>query len=318
MRVLVTGANGFIGRALCARLAASENMTVRAAVRRGQGDLPGTCEFVDVGEIDGATEWSAVLQGVDAIVHLAGRAHVASPDTAGPPDFHRVNVEGTRRLAEEATRAGVGRFVFVSSIGVNGQMTAPGRRLRADEAPAPQCAYAESKLGAERALSDVLDGTETERVVVRPPLVIGPEAPGNFRRLAKLVRAGWPLPFGLIRNERAFIGIDNLVDFLVTCLTKPAARGTHVVADDGHFSTPALVRVMARAAGTRVFIVPVPVPVLRSLAMLTGRRYDIERLIGSLRVDDGPTRTALRWRPPLSPEESIRVAMAPASSTASS
>lgn len=295
--VLVSGADGFVGRALCARLA-GEGWAVRRVVRR-VADRTEHGEWFACGDIGPATDWSALVAGCDAVVHLANRAHVLH-EHAGDPlaEFRRVNVEGTLGLARAALAAGLRRFVYVSSIGVHGSSSLTP--LTEADAVHPVEAYALSKLEAERALQALLHASAMELVIVRPPLVYGPGCPGNFRRLLQLVARGWPLPLGMIDNRRSLIGIDNLSDLLLRCLQHPAAAGEILLAADGEdVSTPGLLRILGEGLGVPVRLWRWPPALLRRLAALAGRAATFDRLCGTLQVDAGKARRLLDWHPPV-------------------
>lgn len=289
----VTGAGGFVGSAVVAGLRA-RGMAVRALVRG-----PGAAGTTAVGEIGAKTDWSRALDGVTHVIHAAARAHVMRDRATDPLVAYReVNVAGTRRLAEQAVRAGVHRLVLVSSVKVNGERTAPGSPFTTSHPPAPEDAYGRSKWEAEKALLEATHGTELETVVVRPPLVYGPGMKGNLARLLRWVRLGVPLPFGAVANRRSLIALDNLVDVLVCCATHPRAAGeTFLVSDGEDLSTAELVRRMGRAVGRPARLLPVPPACLRVVGALIGRGAEIQRLTGSLQVDIGPTCAKLGWRP---------------------
>lgn len=292
MRVLVTGANGFIGRALVQRLAEHGYM-VRGAVRSVTEYACYGVEYVVVGDIGPATDWSSALVGVDSIIHLAARVHVINERESDPEAaFRTINVEGTRRLAQQAASSGVKRFVYMSSAGVMGDKG----YFTEDSTPSPQSLYARSKLEGEQALQEIARAERIEFVIVRPPLVYGPGNPGNFLRLLHWINKGLPLPLASIKNERSFIGIDNLVDFLTTCLVHPqAANEVFLVADGEVVSTPDLIRRLAGFLGMQVRLLPFPVPLLRLGANLLGQGDVIARLTDSLVVNSEKAQRQLGW-----------------------
>jgi len=304
--VLVTGANGFVGRAVASRLRVGE-VAVRGAVRRlANVATTGGPTTVAIGAIDAATDWRTALDGATAVVHCAARVHLLRDDARDPlAAFRAVNRDGTERLARAAAAAGVRRFVFISSIGVNGAET-PGAPFRASDAPAPHSPYSVSKHEAELELRRIAAETAMEIVVIRPPLVYGPGAPGNFAALLRAVDRGWPLPFGAVHNRRAFIAIDNLVDFIATVLARPGPlRGTFLVSDGEDVSTSDLLRRTASALGRPARLLPVPAGWIRRTAALFGRSELGQRLCGSLEVDIGPTCSALEWQPPVSIDDAL-------------
>jgi nucleoside-diphosphate-sugar epimerase len=304
-RCLVTGANGFIGRALLDRLL-GEGQRVRAALR-AEGRLPARIdETVAVGALDGATDWCQALEGIGTVIHVAGRAHVFRPDDrAGVSAFMTINCEGTVNLARQAAAAGVGRFVFVSSIGVNGRRSGD-RPFRISDPPAPVGPYASSKWRAEQGLRELVSGTKMEVVIVRPPLVYGRGARGTFPLLVGAIRRRWPLPIGGIRNRRSFIGIDNLTDLLWRCASVPEAAGQTFLAADGEdVSTPELGRRIAAALGVRPSFITVPPAMLRLATGLLGKAHVAEGLWESMYVDIEATRQVLSWTPPLSLDQGI-------------
>ena len=308
--VLITGATGFVGTALAERLH-SDGVVVRGAVRR-EVPTSGSFEPVMVGAIDGATEWVDAVAGAGAVVHLAARAHVLDePETDPLEAFRRVNVEGTLRLARQAAEAGVRRFVFVSSIGVNGNETM--RPFSEGDAPAPQEPYAVSKWEAEEGLRGLAAETGMELVIIRPPLVYGPGAPGNFGSLLRWVHKGVPLPLGAAtQNRRSLVALDNLVDLIVTCLDHPAAAGeTFQVADGEDVSTAGLLRKVGDALDRPAHLLPVPVWMLRAGAVALGKGEMARRLLGSLQVDASKAREVLGWTPPVSLDEGLRRAVEP-------
>ena len=309
--VCVTGASGFIGRALCAELV-GRGAAVGGAVRSLSlvgGDLQ--VEFVAVGEIGAETDWSSALADVDCVIHCAARAHVMrETEMDALAAYRAVNVDGTRRLAEQAAGAGVRRLVFLSSIGVNGIHTngrgpfflsgsSRGFAPR-DDGAAPVEDYAISKWEAEQALWEVAAKTGLEVVVVRPPLVYGPGVKGNFLRLLRWVARGVPLPLGAVQNQRSLVGLDNLVDLLIRCVDHPAAAGqTFLVSDGQDLSAPELIRQLARAMNKSPRLIPVPLPLLSLAGRMTGKAAEVDRLIGSLQIDSSPTREVLGWMPPV-------------------
>ena len=301
MQVLVTGAAGFVGRALCQHLE-QHGFVVRRAVHRAVAGLVGAW----AGEIGPYTEWEPALSGIDLVVHLAARVHVASETSPEPmAEYRRVNVEGTRRLAEAAAASGVRRFIYLSSAKVHGE-GAPQRYTEADR-PGPGDDYGWSKWEAEQALREVGARTGMEWTVLRPPLVYGPGVGANFLRLMRAVAHRRPLPLAAVRNARSLVFVGNLVDALRLCLTHPeAANSTFLVRDGEDVSTPDLVRRIARALGVVPVLFPVPVGLLRTLARVVGREHAIRRLVDCLRVDDTLIRGRLGWRPPYDVDQGLR------------
>jgi UDP-glucose 4-epimerase len=308
--VLVTGANGFVGSALCAALCARGRVSVRAATRRQGPPVGAIARAVVGGDMDDATDWGDALQGVDTVFHLAARVHILRETSANPLDtFRTTNVAGSLTLARQAARAGVRRLVFLSSVGVNGAET-HDRPYRADDHPAPVSPYAISKREAEDGLRSIAAETGLDVVVVRAPLVYGLDAKGNFARLVRLVRAGIPLPLGAINNRRSFVGLSNLVDLLVTCLAHPCATNQTLMVSDGEdLSTTDLLRRTAAACGVRSRLLPIPAWIVRKTADLCGKAWLGQQLCGSLRLDLSATRERLGWQPPVSVDSALREAV---------
>ena len=307
--ILMTGATGFVGGALVRRLAADPSFNgVVAAVRRKAESLPQGVLQVPVGDLLPTTDWSKALQGVDAVVHCAARVHVIQDDATDPMQAYReVNVSGTLNLAQQAADAGVRRFVFVSSIKVNGEATKHGQPFTADDVPAPSDPYGVSKLEAEQGLREIEAQTGMLVVIVRPPLVYGPGVNANFGCMMRWLARGIPLPLGAIQNARSMVAIDNLVDLLVICLKHPAAGGQIFLVSDGEdISTTGLLRRTAWAMGKKAYLLPVPAFVLEWGAVLLGKRAVSQRLCGSLQLDISKTRQFLGWTPPMSVDEGLR------------
>ncbi|MBU0484127.1 MAG: SDR family oxidoreductase [Proteobacteria bacterium] len=311
IKVLITGADGFVGRALGVYLA-GKGLVVYRAIRQ-TGDPTIKSDLRVVGDIDATTDWSAALQGVDAVIHLAARVHVMADQASDPlADFRKVNTAGTINLARQAAGVGVRRFVYLSTVKVNGEKTGVsdggnGRRFSEADPPCPSDHYAISKWEAEQGLAQISADTAMELVIVRPPLVYGPGVRANFLSLMRWIDLGVPLPLGRIDNRRSLVSLENLVDFLFNCLVKPAAAGeTFMVADGEDLSTPELIRRIAGLIGRPARLVPVPETLLRLGGRLLGRSAEIERLCGSLQIEIGKAKHLLNWEPPLSMDEGLR------------
>lgn len=302
-RVLITGANGFVGQALC------QQLTLRCIGFRGttRASVSRDSRYVSVGELDGNNDWGAALDGCYAAVHLANRAHIMHETAADPlREFRRVNVEGTVNLARQAIAMGVRRFIFVSSIKVNGEITL-STPFRASDSPAPSDPYGITKLEAEEALRSLCAGSTMELVIVRPPLVYGPGVKANFLRLVQAVERGIPLPFGAINNRRSMVAIGNLCDLLIRCLEHPGAAGkTFLVSDGQDMSTAELVRMIAAALGKRPRLLSVPKSLLHFSARLLGKGAAADRVLSSLQIDMQDTCRLIDWAPPETPFETIK------------
>ncbi len=298
MKILATGASGFVGQALCSALI-ERGYEVRGAVRQEAAVLPPGMEKTVVGPMDGNTDWSDALRGIDCVIHLAARVHVMHEKSSDPlTEFRKVNVEGTVRLAEAAAAAGVKRLVYVSSIKVNGEATFE-RPFSESDAPNPPDPYGVSKWEAEMALQKISAETGLEIVIVRPPLVYGPGVGGNFARMLGWIEKGIPLPLGSVRNRRSMIYVENLADALIHCATRPeAANETFLVSDAKPVSTPELVRILSEKMGVKPAIFPLPLALLAMLGKLAGKSAEVERLTGSLEIDSSRIRKMLGWNPP--------------------
>jgi nucleoside-diphosphate-sugar epimerase len=310
--ILVTGATGFVGGALVRRLATTPSLNgVVASVRCKAECLPQGVEQITKGDLLPTTDWSSVLQGISVVVHCAARAHVMQDDANDPLQAYReVNVYGTLNLARQAADVGVRRFVFVSTIKVNGEATHPGQPFTADDVPRPIDPYGVSKMEAEQGLREMEAQTDMEVVIIRSPLVYGPGVKANFATMIRWVTRDVPLPLGAIHNARSMVGLDNLVDLLIICLKHPAAAGqTFLVSDGEDVSTTALLRRTAQAMEKKIFLLPVPAFVLEWAAALLGKRSVAQRLCGSLQLDIAKTRQLLGWIPPVSLDEGLRRAV---------
>lgn len=305
-QIILTGASGFVGSRLFSELKQSSRFQVVGLCRHlPQGD--GSSGLYAMGDLQQAN-FSALLSGVDVLIHAAARAHIMKDEVADPlAEYRRVNVEGTLNLARQAAAAGVKRFIFISSIKVNGEVTANEKAFCAGDEPVPEGAYGISKLEAEQGLMQLTAETGMEVVIIRPPLVYGLGVKGNFATMIKLVEKGLPLPLGAVHNKRSLVGIDNLVDLIIRCIDHPAAANQVFLAGDGEdLSTTELLHGVGKAMGKPVRLVPVPTGLLHLGATLLGKRAMAQRLLGSLQVDISKTCELLDWTPPYTVEEGLR------------
>ena len=312
MKVLLTGATGFVGSQVLRELLTRGQHKIAVAARRVFTDPPIGCDCCLVEGLTGSANWAAALTGVGAVIHLAARVHVMNDTEIDPlAAFRVVNVDGTLNLARQAAAAGVKRLVFLSSVKVNGEITVSGQPFRADDEPAPMDPYGISKMEAEQGLMALVLETGMEVVIIRPPLVYGPGVKANFAALMRAVQRGWPLPLGAVHNKRSLLAISNLVDFIITCITHPQAANQTFLVSDGHdLSTTELVRGMAQATGVPARLLPVPVWALQAGASLLGKGDAGRRLCGNLQVDISKARSLLGWVPPVAVDEGLRRAMA--------
>ncbi|MGH2442452.1 MAG: NAD-dependent epimerase/dehydratase family protein [Chloroflexota bacterium] len=302
-RVLVTGSTGFVGKGVCNALMQA-GFRVRGVVRPGRQTPIGCDETIIVNSINEATDWEAALEDVDLVVHLAARAHTASSSAAEDREFTTVNAHGTRVLAAASARRGVSRFLYLSSVKVNGRTTT-GKPFTGEDEARPDGPYGISKWLGEKYLNEIAIAAAMESVVIRSPLVYGPGVKANFFTLMKWVDRGLPLPFGRVKNVRSLVSIWSLVDLIVRFLRHPQSiSGTWMVADTD-LSTPALVEQLANAMGRPARLLDVPVSALRILGSVAGLSSAIERLCASLAVDMSATSRALSWKPPIRMEDAI-------------
>ncbi len=308
MQILLTGASGFVGRAVQARLLIDGEHALRVALRRQAHASPVVLESIAAPALCFDSDWSSAVDSIGAVIHCAARVHVMS-DTASDPlvEFRKVNVEGSLNLARQAAAAGVKRFIFISSIKVNGEGTELGNPYKADDAPTPMDPYGISKMEAEQGLRALATATDMEVVIIRPVLVYGPGVKANFMNMMRWLHKGIPLPFGAIHNQRSLVALDNLVDLIVTCIDYPAAANqTFLVSDGEDLSTSELLRRMASALGKPARLLPVPSWLLEAGAKMLGKSALSQRLCGSLHVDISKTRELLNWTPPVSVDEALR------------
>lgn len=312
MKILVTGANGFVGSAVVNSLVNNADITLRAAVRQEDHSLFAAVDIIQVADLAADTDWGAALENIDVVIHTAARVHVMKDGATDPlAEYRQINVEGTLNLARQAVTAGVKRFIFISSIKVNGEETALNSPFSGDDLPAPVDPYGLSKLEAEQGLQKIAAETGMEVVIIRPPLVYGSNVKGNFQTMMRWLDKGVPLPLGAIHNKRSLVALDNLVDLIVTCIDHPAAANQTFLAGDGEdLSTTELLQRMAKAMGKPARLVPVPVSILKLAATLLGKRAVAQRLCGSLQVDISKARDLLGWESPISVDEGLKRAAA--------
>ncbi len=304
----MTGASGFVGQTLCSALISAE-YSIRAVVRSAElVSAVNRLEVVTISDIGANTEWPTLLKDVDCIVHCAGHAHVmGDKEAANFMNYRAVNVEGTRRLAEQAVLSDVKRLVYISSIKVNGEQTPTGVGFTADDIAKPVDPYGISKWEAEKALFEIGARTGLEVVIIRPPLVYGPGVKGNFYSMLKWLSCGIPLPLGAIHNMRSLVGIDNLVYLIITCIHHPAAANqTFLVSDGEDLSTTELLHRLGKALYKPSRLLPVSASALELTAQWVGKRAVAQRLVGNLQVDISKTRKVLGWSPPVSVDEGLK------------
>ncbi|MBD1399109.1 UDP-glucose 4-epimerase family protein [Pelovirga terrestris] len=300
--ILITGATGFVGRGLCSRLLV-EGRNLRCAVRQASS----IANSVAIGDIGPDTHWDEALKGIDTVVHLAARVHVMKDNSSDPlAGFRCVNVDATLNLARQATVTGVKRFIFLSTVKVNGEKTTSDHPYTEQDAHQPQDPYGISKQEAEDGLLRLAEETGLEVVIIRPPLVYGPGVKGNFQSMMRWIGKGIPLPLGAIHNQRSLVALDNLVDVIISCIDHPAAAGqTFLVADGEDLSTTDLLRRVGQAMGKPARLIPVPMSVLKLGARLLGKQTMAQRLCGNLQVDISKAREVLGWTPPVSVDEGL-------------
>jgi len=307
-KILVTGSSGFLGTALVEHFAGLPDTHTVAVSRRAMAHTDSHVTNAVIATLDADTQWQPVLQGVDTVVHAAARVHVMHDTAADPLSLYReVNALGTLNLARQAASAGVRRFIFISTIKVNGESTGRGQCFHADDTPAPSDPYAVSKYEAEQGLMALAKSSAMEVVIIRPVLVYGPGVKANFLQLMRALRRGVPLPLGGVNNARSLVSLDNLIDLIRVCLDHPAAANEVFLVSDGQdLSTRDLANLLKRHLPASSWLIPVPESLIMLGATLLGRKSAAERVLGSLRVDIGKTRERLQWQPPVSVEDGLK------------
>lgn len=308
-KILVTGASGFIGSHLLARITTKDFQPL-AVLRSSSNKIFSDIPSITIADLSYDTDWSQAMEHVSVVIHTAARVHVMSDRSVNPlAEFRKVNVDGTLNLARQAATAGVRRFIFVSSIKVNGEGTPVGKPYFADTQAAPVDPYGISKMEAEQGLRTLAAETGMEVVIIRPTLVYGPGVKANFLSMMRWLYKGVPLPLGAIDNRRSLVSLDNLVDLIVTCINHPsAANQTFLVSDGEDISTTELLRRMGLALGKPARLLPVPSQLLKAAATVLGKQAFSQRLCGSLQVDISKTRELLDWTPPVSVDEALHSA----------
>lgn len=304
----MTGATGFIGSALIASLNRQFFETI-AAVRSNVEKCNNASKVVSISDINGSTDWNKCLDCVDVVIHLAARVHVMDERATDPlAIFLETNLNGTINLAEQAAKAGVKRFVFVSTIGVNGSHTEDGKPFNEQSIALPYNDYAQSKFLAEEALKKISLTSGMEFVILRPPLIYGPNPKGNFKTLLNVVTRKIPLPLSRLQNKRSFIFLENLVDAIVTCAFHPkAANETYLVSDYELLSTPKMIALLAKALKQPNMLFPFPLPLLKFLAKLLEKKHILDKLTQSLMIDTSKIRKELSWHPPFTIEQGLKI-----------
>lgn len=304
---LVTGASGFVGRALTQHLGAQAGTRVVCAARSHIPCATPNMLFFQCGDALETQDWRAALSGVEVVIHLAARVHVMQETAASPADeFRRTNVQGSINVARQAADAGIRRFIFISSLKVNGEQTLPGRPFRASDTANPQDPYGTSKHEAEQALLAIGRETGMEIVILRPPLIYGPGVRANFERLMRLVQRGVPLPFGAVHNARSMVALENFVDLIALSTWHAQAAGKiFLVSDDHDVSIAQLLRMLASGMKKHIWLIPIPPSLIAALARLAGKSMDASRLLDSLQVDVSDTKRTLNWQPPYTMQDAI-------------
>jgi nucleoside-diphosphate-sugar epimerase len=303
---VLTGANGFLGTRVANLIDWQGNLNLTRIVRKAVLEIGGREVVID--NLDARTDWFVALESQEVVIHAAARAHIMKDEALNPlAEYRKVNVEGTLNLARQAATAGVKRFIFISSIKVNGEQTPLGQPFLSHDGPLPEDFYGISKHEAEQGLRELAAETGMEVVIIRPPLVYGPGVKGNFASMIKLVGKGLPLPLGAVHNKRSLVALDNLVDLIITCIDHPgAANETFLVSDGEDLSTTQLLQDVAEAMGKPSRLIPVPAGLLQFGATLLGKKAVAQRLLGSLQVDISHTKKCLNWTPPLTVKQGLQ------------
>jgi len=311
--ILVTGATGFVGSAVVQRLVVAQKYRVCAAVRKLSGGLPSEVLQIQTGGLSVTTDYTEALQGVDVVVHAAARVHIMDDDVRDPlAEFRKVNVEGTLNLARQAADGGVKRFVFISSIKVNGKSTQLGQPFTPEDSITTQDPYALSKWEAEQGLFEIAEHSGMEIVVIRPALIYGEGVKANFAKMIQVVAKGLPLPLGAVHNKRSLVALDNLVDFIILCTQHPkAANEVFLISDGEDVSTTELIQKIGKALGKPARLIPVPVSLMTFTAKLVGKEGVAERLFGSLQVDSSKARELLGWQPVVTMDKQLKKTVYP-------
>lgn len=306
-KILVTGANGFVGSALVRALSKLEFRAV-AAIRKKSPGLSDSLDYVEVGDLSPQQDWSQFLHDIDSVIHLAARVHIMGDESTDALDiYRRTNTDSTLNLARQAAEAGNRRFIFLSSIKVNGESTNGRPPFSERDICQPSDPYAISKYEAEIGLRDISEETGMEVVIIRPPLIYGPGVKGNFVRMMNLVSKGVPLPLGAVRNQRSLLAMENLVDFLIVCLNHPkAANETFLLSDGEDLSTTELIQKLAHSQGKNARLIPIPVKLMRFASVITGKKDVADRLFGSLQISSDKARQLMNWKPAIDMDGQLR------------
>lgn len=307
-KILITGATGFLGNSLGKALSLVGRYSLKAQVRKSI-EISWAEEVFQISNLSSIERLNSIFEGIDVVIHCAARVHIMNDTSSNPLDeFQKVNVDGSISLAKLAAKSGVRRFIFISSIKVNGEDTEDGKVYKADDIPAPQDPYGVSKMEAEEGLKQIAAETGMELVIIRPVLVYGPGVKANFLNMMRWLHKGVPLPLGSIKNKRSLVALGNLIDLIKTCIDHPAAASETFIAADGEdLSTTDLLLRMSNALGTRARLLPVPQRLLIACATVLGKKPIAQRLCGSLQVDISKAQKILGWKPPLSVDDGLKL-----------